>query len=738
MTTTMIPRNNNREETTSGGGSSPVRVETGPESSKVFDPGGSTIRLIVKNSNNDDENTNNDHRRMTAATATTKARTTSATETGVEQQQLQCASRKRGSLRPPGMSDRGEKLTLESLGQGVTPEVKTAASAKEMNATKFSGQRIKDRGFGADGMGVPTTMEVMMTAAKMAIAPTIPATSLVRGVPATESQVDRGKFPRQRTHIMENSYHPTATTRTTEAKFTSSILAVSARKSEEERWRTTITSRRTITARTEPTTIARSTLLAAKTAATTTSSKVIKKQNKAMDVKQRAECDGTLPPGQGDSPEVKKRAGETIVALKFVPDGQTIFKFVAWRMEGGAGVQPPRAPGQINPNLNGGTNGGQRVLKLDDCCKQTERCDEKQFPGKGDFLEAKNCAGAPKVVRACGIVSLKFYRGSKNEGQLVLKLFERQMKRGVNEGQIVSELNNCYAKRFCFGDESSVCGSFSEVKKRAEEAIGVLKFIPEGQSFLKFVAWRMEGGDGVQPPHGAPEQSKNPPSLEKFASKIKRFITPNLYGGTNGGRRVLKLDDSCAKQTKGCDKNFPGKGDFREEENRAGVPKPVLACGILHKFYRGEKNECQLVLQLFKWRMQRGVNGGQIILELNDCYAKRFCFGDESVCGSFGFVFRDMKKSGEGQVQVELEDGNEWEGKPHVEAHRPILQQVATQAAQGGKAGEQTTAKPGEVPDEAMFKSAELETSEVAGIGKPHNLYAMDTGTSTKEAGGKA
>ena len=59
----------------------------------------------------------------------------------------------------------------------------------------------------------------------------------------------------------------------------------------------------------------------------------------------------------------------------------------------------------------------------------------------------------------------------------------------------------------------------------------------------------------------------------------------------------------------------------------------------------------------------------------------------------------------EQRQRATLEDGNEREGKSQAEAHRPILQQAATRAAQGGKAGEQT-ATPGKVPDEAMSASA--------------------------------
>ena len=179
-------------------------------------------------------------------------------------------------------------------------------------------------------------------------------------------------------------------------------------------WRRTIMSRRTIMARTEPTTMLKVNLTRAATmAASTTSSRVSKKQNKGTGVKQRAEGrDGIRPPGQGNFPEVRKRAEETIGVLKFVPEGQSFLKFFAWRMEGGEGVQSPcGAPGQsmknpsslekfaskikIKPNLyEGGTNGGRRVLKLDDCCARAEGCDEKQSPGKGGFPEAKKLCGS--------------------------------------------------------------------------------------------------------------------------------------------------------------------------------------------------------------------------------------------------------------------------------------------------------------------------------------------------------
>ena len=85
---------------------------------------------------------------------------------------------------------------------------------------------------------------------------------------------------------------------------------------------------------------------------------------------------------------------------------------------------------------------------------------------------------------------------------------------------------------------------------------------------------------------------------------------------------------------------------------------------------------------------------------------------------------------------AKVEEGKEREGKLHAKSYR-LLQQAATQAVQGGKAGKQTT-KQEKVTDEAISASAELKTSKVVGNSKPSNSYAMDTGTPRKGAGGKA
>ena len=94
-------------------------------------------------------------------------------------------------------------------------------------------------------------------------------------------------------------------------------------------------------------------------------------------------------------------------------------------------------------------------------------------------------------------------------------------------------------------------------------------------------------------------------------------------------------------------------------------------------------------------------------------------------------------KEREGQSQVEWGGGKEREGKLSAEIYRLTFQRAVNNVAQGGNAGEQP-AKPGEVTDDAISESAELQTSKVVGNSKPNNSYAMDTGTSRKGAGGKA
>ena len=83
-----------------------------------------------------------------------------------------------------------------------------------------------------------------------------------------------------------------------------------------------------------------------------------------------------------------------------------------------------------------------------------------------------------------------------------------------------------------------------------------------------------------------------------------------------------------------------------------------------------------------------------------------------------------------------LEEGQERERKLHVEVHR--LHFIKRQLEPLRVARQPSRLLSPAKSQTKRFQSVELETSKVEGCGTPNSFYAMDTGTSRKEAGGTA